>query len=103
LGCARRSGAEGELGVSHSTTARAWAEHDVKPWPTETIKFSIDPELDAKVRDVVGLYLHPPEHAIVPCVMVVVSRGWGQGRTTSLPVARPCSMSACAWVIWSRV
>jgi hypothetical protein len=52
-----RLGARGELGVSHSTAARAWAEHDVKPWPTETIKFSTDPELDAKVRDVVGLYL----------------------------------------------
>jgi transposase len=58
----------GVLGVSHSTVARVWAEHDVKPWQTETFKFSTDPELDAKVRDVVGLYLHPPEHAIVLCV-----------------------------------
>jgi transposase len=57
-----------ELGVSHSIVARVWAEHDVKPWQTETFKFSTDPELDAKVRDVVGLYLHPPEHAIVLCV-----------------------------------
>ena len=54
-----------ELGISHSTVARVWAEHDVKPWQTETFKFSTDPELEAKVRDVVGLYLDPPAHAIV--------------------------------------
>jgi hypothetical protein len=33
----------GELGISHSTVARVWAEHDVKPWQTETFKFSTDP------------------------------------------------------------
>ena len=57
-----------ELGLSHSTVARVWAEHDVKPWQTETFKFSTDPELEAKVRDVVGLYLDPPARAIVLCV-----------------------------------
>jgi hypothetical protein len=46
--------------VSHSTVARVWAEHEVKPWQVETFKFSTDPQLDAKVRDVVGLYLDPP-------------------------------------------
>ena len=56
------------LGVSHNTVARVWAEHDLKPWRTETFKFSTDPQLEAKVRDVVGLYLHPPERAIVVCV-----------------------------------
>jgi hypothetical protein len=58
----------GELGISHSTVARVWAEHDVKPWQTETFKFSTDPQLDAWVRDVVGLDLDPPAHAIVLCV-----------------------------------
>ena len=57
-----------ELGLSHSTVARVWAEHDVKPWQTETFKFSTDPELEARVRDVVGLYLDPPARAIVLCV-----------------------------------
>jgi hypothetical protein len=57
-----------ELGISHSTVARVWAEHDVKPWQTETFKFSTDPQLAAKVRDVVGLYLDPPAHAVVLCV-----------------------------------
>jgi transposase len=57
-----------ELGVSHSTVARVWAEHDIRPWQVETFKFSTDPQLEAKVRDVVGLYLDPPAHAIVLCV-----------------------------------
>jgi transposase len=57
-----------ELGISHSTVARVWAEHDVKPWQTETFKFSTDPQLEARVHDVVGLYLDPPAHAIVLCV-----------------------------------
>jgi transposase len=57
-----------KLGISHSTVARVWAEHDFKPWQTETFKFSTDSELEAKVRDVVGLYLDPPAHAIVLCV-----------------------------------
>jgi hypothetical protein len=46
-----------ELGVSHNTVVRVWKEHDLKPWQTERFKFSTDPELEAKVRDVVGLYL----------------------------------------------
>jgi len=57
-----------ELGVSHNTVARVWRDHDLKPWRTETFKFSTDPQLEAKVRDVVGLYLHPPQRAIVVCV-----------------------------------
>jgi len=57
-----------ELGVSHNTVARVWAEHDLKPWRTETFKFSTDPQLEAKIHDVVGLYLHPPEKAVVLCV-----------------------------------
>jgi hypothetical protein len=52
----------GELGVSHSTVARVWAEHDIRPWQTETFTFSIDPQLDARVRDLVGRYLDPPAH-----------------------------------------
>jgi transposase len=40
----------------------------VRPWRAETFKFSTDPQLAAKVHDVVGLYLHPPERAVVICV-----------------------------------
>lgn len=50
------------LGVGDATVARAWRHYGVKPWRRETFKFSTDPELEAKVRDVVGLYLNPPEN-----------------------------------------
>ena len=56
------------LGIGDATVARAWRKYHVKPWKRETFKFSTDPELEAKVRDVVGLYLNPPEKAIVLCV-----------------------------------
>ena len=56
------------LGVGDATVARAWRKYRVQPWRRETFKFSTDPELEAKVRDVVGLYLNPPENAIVLCV-----------------------------------
>ena len=57
-----------ELGVGDATVARAWRRYHVQPWRRETFKFSTDPALEAKVRDVVGLYLDPPEKAIVLCV-----------------------------------
>jgi transposase-like protein/transposase len=56
------------LGIGDATVARAWRKYHVKPWRRETFKFSTDPELEAKVRDVVGLYLNPPEKAVVLCV-----------------------------------
>lgn len=56
------------LGVGNATVARAWREYGVQPWKSETFKFSTDPELVGKVTDVVGLYLAPPENAIVLCV-----------------------------------
>jgi transposase len=57
-----------ELKISFATVARIWRKWDLQPWRVETFKFSTDPELDAKIRDVVGLYLHPPEKAVVLCV-----------------------------------
>ena len=56
------------LGIGDATVARAWRRYGVKPWRRETFKFSTDPQLEAKVRDVVGLYLNPPTNAIVLCV-----------------------------------
>ncbi len=56
------------LGIGDATVARAWRKYHVQPWRRETFKFSTDPQLEAKVRDVVGLYLKPPEKAIVLCV-----------------------------------
>ena len=57
-----------ELGLSHVTIVKVWKKWDLQPWRLQTFKFSTDPELDAKVRDVVGLYLNPPEKAVVVCV-----------------------------------
>jgi transposase len=54
--------------ISHATIARIWHRFGVQPWRAQTFKFSTDPELEAKIRDVVGLYLHPPEKAVVLCV-----------------------------------
>jgi transposase len=56
------------LGVDHSTVAQVWKEYGIRPWRAETFKFSTDPELEAKVTDVVGLYLGPPDNAVVLCV-----------------------------------
>jgi transposase len=55
------------LRVSNTTVARAWRAYGVQPWRAETFKFSTDPELVGKVTDVVGLYLAPPDNAIVLC------------------------------------
>jgi transposase/DNA-binding CsgD family transcriptional regulator len=56
------------LGVGNATVARAWRDCGVQPWRAETFKFSTDPELVGKVTDVVGLYLAPPDNAVVLCV-----------------------------------
>jgi len=53
------------LGVSNYTVAKVWQRWGLKPWRRETFKFSTDPELEAKIRDVVGLYLDPPSKAVV--------------------------------------
>jgi transposase len=56
------------LGISFATVARIWRKWKLQPWRVETFKFSTDPELEAKIRDVVGLYLAPPANAIVVCI-----------------------------------
>jgi transposase len=57
-----------ELGLSNVTIAKIWKRWEIQPWRVETFKFSTDPQLEAKVRDIVGLYLNPPENAIVLCL-----------------------------------
>jgi transposase len=54
--------------ISHATVARIWHRFGVQLWRAQTFKFSTDPALDAKIRDVVGLYLHPPAKAVVLCI-----------------------------------
>ena len=55
-------------GISSSTVHRIWRDHKLKPHQVRSFKFSRDPELVAKVIDVVGLYLDPPKGALVLCV-----------------------------------
>lgn len=55
-------------GLSVSTVQRIWRAFGLQPHRMETFKLSTDPNFVAKVRDVVGLYVSPPEHAIVLCV-----------------------------------
>ncbi|HEY1973582.1 MAG TPA: IS630 family transposase [Pseudonocardia sp.] len=51
--------------VSHDSISRLWRRFGIQPWRVETFKFSTDPQLEAKIRDVVGLYLYPPDKAVV--------------------------------------
>ena len=55
-------------GVSVSTVHRIWNAFSLAPHRTETFKLSTDPQFVEKVRDIVGLYLDPPERALVLCV-----------------------------------
>src|SRR6202035_73221 len=52
-------------GVSHRSVQRIWAAHGLKPHRVRTFKLSNDAKFAAKVQDVVGLYIDPPEHALV--------------------------------------
>lgn len=54
-----------KLGISNAEVADIWAEWGVQPHRRGTFKFSTDPELEAKVVDVVGLYLDPPQDAVI--------------------------------------
>jgi transposase len=53
------------LGIGKDAVAKIWADHNLKPWKTETFKLSTDPDFERKLVDVVGLYLNPPERAVV--------------------------------------
>ncbi len=57
-----------ETGLTQSAVHRIWKAFGLQPHRQETFKLSRDPQFVAKVRDVVGLYLNPPERAVVLCV-----------------------------------
>ena len=57
-----------EIGVSHVTVARVWEAHGLQPHRVKTFKLSKDARFVEKLADVVGLYLNPPEKALVLCV-----------------------------------
>jgi len=55
-------------GISKSTVSNVWRSHNIKPHLSKTFKLSRDPKFLAKLTDVVGLYLSPPDKVIVLCV-----------------------------------
>src|SRR5574337_686520 len=55
-------------GMSQSAVSRIWRAFGLKPHLTESFRLSPDPQFIDKVRDIVGLYLNPPEAAVVLCV-----------------------------------
>lgn len=57
-----------QSGLSHSTVSRIWRAFGLQPHRSETFKLSKDPPFIDKVRDIVGLYLNPPDRAMVLCV-----------------------------------
>src|ERR1700690_2910875 len=57
-----------KLGVSRMMVQRVWQRYDIQPHRVEKFKISNDPKFEDKVRDVVGLYLDPPDRALVLCV-----------------------------------
>jgi transposase len=52
-------------GIGKDSVARIWRDHELKPWKVDTFKISTDPHFEAKLVDVVGLYMDPPERAVV--------------------------------------
>ena len=52
-------------GIGKDTVARIWRDHGLKPWKVDTFKISNDPNFEEKLIDVVGLYVNPPEKAVV--------------------------------------
>ena len=54
-----------KAGISHSSVGRIWQAHGLKPHIVRGFKLSNDPQFIAKVRDIVGLYMNPPDHAVV--------------------------------------
>jgi transposase len=53
------------FGIGKDSVARIWKDHNLKPWKIDTFKVSNDPHFEEKLVDVVGLYMNPPERAVV--------------------------------------
>jgi transposase len=63
-----RASMAAEIGISPSSVGRIWAEAGLKPHLVRRFKISNDPQFEEKVTDVVGLYMNPPDKALVLCV-----------------------------------
>jgi transposase len=53
------------MGISHGAVATIWRDHELQPWKVDGFKLSTDPDFEAKLVDVVGLYVDPPAKAVV--------------------------------------
>ena len=73
-------------GMSQTAVSRIWRAFGLRPHRAETFKLSSDPAFVAKVRDIVGLYLAPPERALVLCVDEKPQIQAAQGTAPTLPV-----------------
>jgi hypothetical protein len=88
-------------GLSQSTISRIWRAFGLKPHRTESFQLSTDPLLIDKVRDIVGLYLDPPHHALVLCVDDVIvqhavrQRGSIRGSFDAFDIT--CHMDRICW------
>ncbi len=71
--------------MSKSTVQRVWAQMRLKPHRLEGYMASDDPDFESKAADIIGLYLHPPQHAAVFCV----------DEKTAIPSAGPSSIRCC--------
>src|SRR5438067_9517405 len=74
----------GATGFSHTTIRRIWTAFGLQPHRSETFKLSNDPLFVDKVRDIVGLYLSPPNRALVLSVLRMRPRN-GAGEAPCLP------------------
>ncbi len=57
-----------EMGINHMLVARTWKKHGIKPHRIEHYLASNDPNFEKKAADIIGLYLNPPQNAMVVCV-----------------------------------
>ncbi len=75
-------------GMSQTAVSRIWRAFGLRPHRAETFKLSSDPAFVEKVRDIVGLYLAPPERALVLCVDEKPQVQAAQGTAPSFPSGR---------------
>jgi transposase len=74
--------------VSYDFVQKVWQAHHLKPWLVKTFKLSNDRHFVEKLRDVVGLYMNPPEHAVVFCLDEKTSIQALERTQQSLPLAK---------------
>lgn len=71
-------------GLSQTAVSRIWRAFGLQPHRSETFKLSRDPLFIEKVRDIVGLYLNPPDHALVLCADATICKVWASGIPKSI-------------------